>query len=182
MDEQLEFLKLIVNRLETAGVPYMLTGSMAMSVYAAPRMTRDIDLVVDLDEVGAEKFAALFAQDCYVEVETVREAIRRRDMFNIIHSEWVTKADFVIRKDTPYRVEEFGRREPVEMAGTIVYVATVEDLILSKLFWARESESELQLRDVRELLHGTSGLDQAYLAEKAEELGLQGLLRRVQND
>ena len=47
MDEQLEFLKSIVSRLESAGIPYMLTGSKAMAIYAAPRMTRDLDLVIE---------------------------------------------------------------------------------------------------------------------------------------
>jgi hypothetical protein len=47
MNEQLEFLKLIGSRLDAAGIPYMLTGSMAMSVYVPPRMTRDLDFVVD---------------------------------------------------------------------------------------------------------------------------------------
>ena len=46
MNEQLEFVKQIASRLDSAGIAYMLTGSMALAIYAVPRMTRDIDLVI----------------------------------------------------------------------------------------------------------------------------------------
>lgn len=46
MNEQLELVKLIAYRLESNGIAYMLTGSMAVAIYAAPMMTRDIDLVI----------------------------------------------------------------------------------------------------------------------------------------
>jgi hypothetical protein len=52
MDEQLEFVKQIAERLATAGIEYMMTGSMAMAIYASPRMTRDVDVVVDRNGSG----------------------------------------------------------------------------------------------------------------------------------
>ena len=45
--KQLEFMKQIAERLDTAHIRYMLTGSMAMAIYSVPRMTRDIDLVIE---------------------------------------------------------------------------------------------------------------------------------------
>jgi hypothetical protein len=48
MDEQFEFLRSIVQRLEGAGIPYMLTGSLALAIWARPRMTRDVDVVIDV--------------------------------------------------------------------------------------------------------------------------------------
>ena len=81
----------------------MLTGSMAMAIYAVPRMTRDIDLVIECELEDAETIAGLFAADCYVDLEEVRDAIKDRSLFSIIHSEWVIKADFIVRKDEDYR-------------------------------------------------------------------------------
>ena len=54
MDEQLEFLKLIASRLDSVGILYMMTGSMAMAIYSIPRMTRDIDLVVEVEHVDVD--------------------------------------------------------------------------------------------------------------------------------
>lgn len=59
MDEQLEFVKLIASRLDSVGIPYMMTGSMAMAVYSVPRMTRDIDLVVEVKPVDVDKIVSL---------------------------------------------------------------------------------------------------------------------------
>jgi len=170
MDEQLEFVKEIARRLDGAGIPYMLTGSLAMAVYAVPRMTRDIDLVVEVFPKDAKRLAALFSEDCYVDEDTVQDAVSRRTMFNIIHNMWVIKADFIVRKDDPYRQAEFSRRHHVEVDGTQVAIVAPEDLILSKLVWARESQSELQQRDVVELVNNVKGLDWSYLERWAVAL------------
>lgn len=181
MDEQLEFLRSIVVRLESEGIPYMITGSVAMAVYAIPRMTRDIDLVIECGPGDAERIAKLFEADCYVDVESIRTAAAGRAMFNIIHNEWVIKADFIIRKDDAYRRLEFERRRRAVVRDLTVVVVTPEDLILSKLCWAAESESELQERDVRQLIDSVAELDLPYLESWAETLGVRGLLDRVRS-
>lgn len=89
LNEQLEFLKLIVDRLDGADIPYMLTGSMAMSVYAPPRMTRDLDFVVVCQAGDAQRLVGLFRADCYVEESAVLAAIREYRSFNIIHNTWI---------------------------------------------------------------------------------------------
>ena len=177
MDEQLEFVKEIARRLDGAGISYMLTGSLAMAAYAVPRMTRDIDLVVEVYPKDVKRLTALFSDDCYIDEDTVQDAVSRRTMFNIIHNIWVIKADFIIRKDDPYREAEFSRRHHVEVDGTKVAIVAPEDLILSKLVWAKESQSELQHRDVVELVKNVKGLDWSYLERWAIALDvLENLL------
>ncbi len=56
-----------------------------------------------------------------------------------------------------------------------VWIVSKEDLIISKLYWARDSHSEFQLRDVKNLL--VSGYDVAYLEQWTRELGLYDLLQ-----
>ncbi len=96
VDELIEFLKLLGKRLDEAGFKYMITGSMAMAVYAVPRMTRDIDLVIEISLADTERLIELFASDCYIEENAVRDAIKQRGMFNIIHNDWILKADFTL--------------------------------------------------------------------------------------
>ena len=141
MDELFEFLVLVAERLDRAQIPYMLSGSVALSMYAQPRMTRDIDFVVDIEEGQVDKFVELFKEDCYIDRESVLEAVRARGMFNIIHEVWVIKADFVVRKDRPFRKTEFDRRRTVSIGGKDLSVVTPEDLLLSKLHWAKTSRS-----------------------------------------
>ncbi len=179
MDSQLRFTLVIASRLESAGIAYMLTGSMALAVYGVPRMTRDIDLVVECAPGDAPRIAGLFRADCYVEEEEIREAVATRSIFNLIHNEWIVKADFIVRKDDEYRRQEFTRRRNAIIAGATVKVVAPEDLILSKLAWSRLSGSELQLRDVRTLLATDIELDHVYLDKWAAVLELSSLLTEV---
>lgn len=176
MTAELEVLKDAVTRLKRAGIPYMLTGSIALSYYAQPRMTRDIDLVVELTGRDAKSVAALFAPDYYVAEADIGSAIATSGMFNVLHLDQVVKLDFIVRKDTPYRLHEFGRRRRVRMPGFEAWIVSREDLIRSKLAWAKDSMPETQLRDVQALLAG--GVDRTYLERWAGELSVTELLRK----
>jgi hypothetical protein len=179
VSEELEVLKTVARRLAEAAISYMITGSIAANFYTAPRMTRDIDIVVELLERDIGRFIALFEKDYYLEPETVRKAVKNRGMFNLIHEEYIIKIDFVVHKDTPYRRREFSRRKKVAVDDQDLYVVSPEDLILSKLVWAKDSKSEVQLTDVRNLLQSVRGLNRRYLARWAKELGVETLYREV---
>ncbi|MEP7271436.1 MAG: hypothetical protein ABI882_08010 [Acidobacteriota bacterium] len=157
----------------------MLTGSVAMNYYAQPRMTRDIDLVIALDPQNAETFGRLFEGEYYLDRQTINNAISRRTLFNLIHNESVIKVDFIVLKTDAYRLEEFSRRQRITLGDFQTWIVTREDLILSKLWWARDSRSEMQLRDVHNLL--TPDCDQAYLQSRAHILGVGHLLTEVQS-
>jgi len=171
---ELEVLKDVCGRLDRAGISYMLTGSMAMNFYAQPRMTRDIDIVIEVGLSDAPVLQALFEPDYYVAADSVLTAVQQPGMFNILHLASVVKVVFVVRKDESFRRQEFQRRRQLDLSGAAVWVVSKEDLILSKLLWARESASELQTRDVRNLLN--TGPDMTYVRDWAARLGLTALL------
>lgn len=179
MSDELDILKSVTARLEAAGIPYMLTGSMAANFYATPRMTRDIDVVVELSEEDIGRVVRLFQDEYYIDRNMVQQAIRNQSMFNMIHNMLVVKVDCIVRKDSEYRQEEFARRRPVTIAGQQVTIVAPEDLILSKLDWAKDSRSQMQLDDVRNLLRSVQGLDRGYLTRWADRLGLAALYREV---
>ncbi len=179
MSEELEVLKLVTQRLSGIGIPYMVTGSMAANFYAVPRMTRDIDLVVELRELDADRVIEVFQDQFYVDREMVQRAVREQSMFNLIHIAYVIKVDLVVRKESDYRREEFSRRKPVSVEGHPFFIVAPEDLILSKLEWAKDSRSEIQLNDVRNLLASVQDLDRDYLGRWAARLRVESLYREV---
>lgn len=181
MNDQLSVLKLVTGRLDDAGIPYMLTGSIAAGHYGSPRMTRDIDLVVDLQEDDADRVATMFGDQFDCNADAIRASIVRRSLFNLIHTEAIVKVDFIVRKSTTYREEEFARRRPATIEGHRVWIVSPEDLILSKLLWAKDTRSELQLRDVRQLVSTQSTLDWPYLDRWAPTLGVSELLREARS-
>jgi hypothetical protein len=169
----------VAARLDEAGIPYMVTGSMAANFYTTPRMTRDIDLVVELAEEDISRVVRLFQDEFYIDREMVQQAVRSRSMFNMIHTALVVKVDCVVRKESAYRREELARRRRVTVAGQSIAMVAPEDLILSKLDWAKDSRSQMQLDDVRSLLRSVPGLDTAYLNHWADRLGLAALYQEV---
>lgn len=179
MSDELEVLKLVAARLDAAAIPYMVSGSMAMNYYAQPRLTRDIDIVVELEAGDADRLAALFTPDFFCEVDAVHDAVHRRGMFNIIHNDTVVKVDFIVRKDVPYRVEEFARRRSIDIGDARVRMVAPEDLLLSKLHWAKDSRSELQLKDARNLIACVADLDWSYIEKRAADLSVSDLLSEV---
>lgn len=80
----------------------------------------------------------------------------------------------MIRKSSEYRYVEFERRQRIAIRDFTTWIVSKEDLIISKLFWAKDSHSEIQLRDVRNLL--ATGYDAVYLRRWTRELGLDSLL------
>lgn len=107
---EIKILKLVITKLEELDIPYMLSGSVASSFYAQPRMTRDIDIVIELAAEQIPKITEEFSGDFYIDETDVNQAVQLQSMFNIIHYQAVVKIDFIVRKDSPYRQLEFERR------------------------------------------------------------------------
>jgi hypothetical protein len=179
MSEELDVLLLVTGRLEATGIPYMVSGSTALNVYAEPRMTRDIDIVVEIGLRQVDSIGAAFAADFYCDRDMIRQAIVAQSAFNAIHTATVVKIDFIVRKDSPYRRLEFERRRSVTVDGHAIWVVAPEDLLLSKLVWAKPSRSELQLRDARNLIACTPDLDWPYVERWAEDLTVTDLLAEI---
>lgn len=182
MNEELAILHEVTSRLEEAGIAYMVTGSMALAIYGIPRMTRDIDIVIAVTTEDADKLSALFRDSYYFDDTTLRQEIHRRGMFNVIHQSTIIKVDFIVRKTDAYRIEEFSRRRQLTVGGCTVWVVAPEDLILSKLFWMRDSASEMQYRDILQLLRHFTRLDMTYLHERAEQIGVSTTLEKALRD
>jgi hypothetical protein len=172
---EIDIVRDVSHRFQQAGIPYMLTGSMAMNYYAQPRMSRDIDVVIAIGPEDVGRITALFRPDYYLSEESIRESLIHESIFNLIHQESVIKVDCIIRKTNEYRQVEFERRQKICLLDFTTFIVSKEDLIISKLYWAKDSHSEVQLGDVRNLL--ATGYDAAYLQHWTRELGLDNLLQ-----
>ena len=174
--EQNDVLKDCAERFEKLGIDYMLTGSMALVHYAMPRTTTDIDVVIELSLENVENFIKEFEPDYYVPHSRIRDAIYRKRMFNILNQQTIIKVDCVIRKKDDFSLNAFSKRKKVNYAGSFdVWIIGKEDLIISKLNWAKVSHSEMQMRDVASILR--NGYDKEYVDYWTEKLGIQDILQ-----
>jgi hypothetical protein len=178
---QHEFLRDMVSLLTQAGIPYMVTGSLAATYHGRPRTTQDIDLVVEVDAERLRLFVeSAIRGGYYVDPDDAKDALTRRSMFNILDSTSGYKLDIIIRKDREYSREEFRRRRTTELPGGRVFMVSPEDSILSKLEWAKKSSSERQYQDALGIVLVQGGsLDVAYLRRWADALGVQAELESL---
>ena len=187
MDSPATAFKRILEVLDRLEIPYFVTGSVASSVYGIPRTTLDLDLVADLREDHIPQFASELQGDFYADPQMMADALKRGRSFNVIHLGSSYKIDIFPLGRDEYSRQAFQRRryaqtappgeETVECA-----LASVEDLILSKLRWYRAGGevSETQWRDLRGILMVSGAtLDREYLRFWASRLGVADLIERL---
>jgi hypothetical protein len=184
--KQVELLQHVIKILEDQDINYILVGSFASFAYGEPRLTQDIDLVVQLrvDQV-ADLCAAFPAPEYYLSREAVEDAVRQRGQFNVIHPSSGNKIDFMMARDDAWGRSQFARRRRLLIVPDCEgYTAAPEDVILGKLWYYAEGGSEKHVRDIAGILR-LSGeqVDQAYVTQWATTLGVhdvwQGILERL---
>jgi hypothetical protein len=162
--------------LESVGIPYFVTGSFASSAHGVPRSTNDIDIVIaPTPEQLDELLLHLPAEDFGTDREEAFDALRRRSQFNIVDYATFWKVDFILRQFTPFDASRFARREVLEIAGVRVYTASAEDILITKLLWAKLGESDRQIDDGAGIIEvqGTR-LDTEYVERWVAILELDG--------
>lgn len=180
---QQELLTTVAAALDRLGIPYMLTGSVASSLYGEPRLTHDIDVIVRLAAEDAPRLAGSFRQPRYYldSADAIAEVVREASMFNLIDTESGDKVDFWILTASPFDDERFRRRVKVALFGASVWVPSPEDVILSKLSWsALAGGSEKQFQDALRVFEvQRASLDLSYCEKWAAHLGVTATWERL---
>ncbi len=82
-------LFLLFSRLNTLGVAYMVSGSVAVIIYGEPRLTHDVDLIVVLGREHIARLPEVFPPAEFyspsADVIAIEMACERRGHFSIIH-------------------------------------------------------------------------------------------------
>jgi len=174
----IETMRDFIEKIDDLGIEYMVTGSYAMSAYGEIRMTRDIDVVVQFAGKDVKSFFDRFSDEYYVSEEAIRRAFDRKSMFNVVSLAHGGKVDCIIQKDNEFARASFARRYKEAVAGVEFWTTTREDLIVSKLNWARDTHSEMQIRDVAKLTDAE--YDSAYVSGWLIKLGLLEIWAEVE--
>jgi len=170
-----ELLKYVINAFEKLRIRYFITGSIASMFYGEPRFTNDIDVVADIKKDHIHALLKLFPKDeFYLSDDAIRDAIIDQHQFNIIHPASGLKIDIIIAKGDDFdesRFKRIKRVSPVE--ETHANLASPEDVIIMKMRYYKEGESEKHLRDITSLLKISGDkIDMAYIEYWAKNLDL----------
>jgi len=163
----------ILDILDKGKIKYMISGSVASMLYGKPRMTHDIDLVVDITLNSAMELYENVKERYYISEEGIRDALTNSTMFNLIHNRSGFKIDCWILTDSEFDVSRFNRKQKHKIDGREFYFSAPEDTLLIKLIWSKESGYRKHLEDISDLLRLFPGkLDLAYIWNWIEKLSL----------
>jgi hypothetical protein len=149
------FFTYVIQVLEKLAIPYMVVGGFAAIFYGEPRLTIDVDIVVDMKWAHVEPLVAAFPiPDYYVSEEGIRDSLQRCYPFNVIQPTTGAKVDLVPLPRDPFTRAAFQRRQRLEYdeVGHSATFITPEDIVVAKLIAYRETESDKHLRDARGVL------------------------------
>jgi hypothetical protein len=153
LTEPIAVTLLVADTLDALGVPYAIGGSLASALHGVMRATMDADLVADLRMEHVEPLVEALGSAFYADAETMRDTIRRRTSFNLIHLETMFKVDVFVAKARSFDHSQLARRQIYllsEEPERRAYVTSAEDIVLAKLEWYRlgGESSDRQWRDM----------------------------------
>ena len=164
----------ILDIFDRMKIEYMISGSVASMFYGRPRMTHDIDLVVNISLDSALSLCRELIDECYISEEGIKEALANKTMFNIIHNNSGFKIDCWILTDSDFDISRFSRRQKHKVEERDIYFSTPEDTLIIKLIWLKESGHKKHAEDISDLLRLFPGkLDYEYVWKWIDKLGLQ---------
>jgi hypothetical protein len=180
MSELEEFVRRIIQGLDSVGIPYMVVGSLASSAHGDPRGTNDMDVVIAVNSDRITELVSEFQRDLYADLKCAQEALQHKTLFNVIDFSKGLKADLIPLNESAFEQSKFARREIAQVSGSMAWTASPEDTILSKLNWSKMGDSERQYRDavgVAALKKAT--IDVGYMQKWAVQLGVEELFKKL---
>jgi hypothetical protein len=185
VDEILDITFVVVDTFDRLGIPYLVGGSLASSLYGIPRATQDVDIVARLGRRDVQPLVSALRETFYLDQQAILEAVEQRGSFNLIHLGTFLKVDVFVDKDDEASRAQLERRRRYEIDGDpprSLVVASPEDVVAHKLYWYRlgDEVSDRQWSDVLGVLRVSGDrLDMEYLRRIATLLGTQDLLERA---
>lgn len=172
----------VLDALEAVGIPYMIVGSLASNFHGIPRSTRDADFVIELVPGSLQRLGDALPSDLKLQLQGSFEVVTgtTRYIVELVNSPFV--CELFVRSDDPHDQERFRRRQLVRVLDRVAFVASAEDMIVTKLRWADEAHRAKDREDIRNMLavRGPE-LDWMYLQRWSAEHGTAALLEQIRS-
>ena len=159
----------------------MVVGSLSSSFYGIPRSTKDIDIVIQLTaQVSIRDIANRLGPSFRLEPQASFETISSTHRYVIAALDLPFKIELFLLSGDPHDRERFRRRKPQAIYTRTAYLPTAEDVIITKLNWARSRPHGKNAEDVRSVLAVRSEeLDWNYIYGWCDQHGTRQLLDSI---
>lgn len=184
-NEPIEVTLKVTGVFEKLGVPYLIGGSLASTLYGMVRTTQDSDIIAEMRPEHIQSFISSLQNEFFIDEEMIADSIQHNSSFNIIHRDSMFKVDVFIPSPRPFQKSQLARaqRQTFDLESQVsANFASAEDTILSKLEWYRKGGevSERQWRDILGVLKTRAGeLELDYLHKWAQDIKVADLLERA---
>ncbi len=155
-------------------ISYYVTGGVAAVAYGETRTTQDLNVVLAVEFTELTRIAAIFETAGFY-VSGLDDVIAKRmSSFQVTQIATISRADLMIPAETEFSRIQLTRRQTIPIStGRDVYFASPEDVIINKLIWGKQSQSEKQWRDVLSIMKTQrESLEYNYLKEWTNKLGI----------
>jgi hypothetical protein len=172
---------LVIRALHQIGMPCMLTGSLASNLYGVPRSTKDADFVLESSKFDFARFRDALGPGLQIDPQLSFESVTATHRYIIYKLRGEPfKIELFFLSDDAHDRERFNRRRPGRFAGEPTWVASPEDVIITKLRWSMLGKRTKDVDDVRNVVAVQGdGLDWPYLHRWCDEHGTRDLLDQV---
>lgn len=176
--QDLNLFQIFTSRFQSLNINFIISGSVASIVYGDPRVTHDIDLVIDIAKHDVDNLAKVFTNgEFYLPPkEVINLEINRssRGHFNIIHMETGFKADVYLSGNDEFQKWALQNRREIKFDASLLPIAPIEYLIIKKLEFYKEGKSQKHLTDIEAMLRESGDLiNEKFLNAKLVQFGLE---------
>ena len=160
--QDLNVFRIYTDILNKNNFRYFITGSVAAIAYGDPRLTNDIDLVINLNESEIKKFVRAFPAKLFYcpPIEIIKTELNRksRGHFYLIHHESAFKADIYLTGDEEFNLWSMKNSREIQLEGTTIFIAPPEYVIIKKLEFYKEGKQQKHLTDIEGILVNSNEL------------------------
>jgi len=155
----------IFRSFNDAGIRYLVVGGLAVNMYGVPRMTYDVDVLLDLEDDNVSRFVGLMQEwgfkpkvpvaiTEFAEKEKREDWIKNKHMkaFNLVNHEWAIKEiDVIIDSPVDY-TQGVQHSRIMVLQGVPISIVSIDDLIKMKAITDRQQDIA-DIRYLKELKH-----------------------------
>jgi hypothetical protein len=137
----------------------MIIGGQAVLLYGEPRLTKAIDITLGINIDRLDDLLSIVKELSLAPLpEDVPSFVRKTMILPVLERSTGIRVDFIF-SFTPYETQAIRRARRIILSGQEVCFASLEDLILHKIFAGRPRD----LEDVRILILKNPGIDVPYI-------------------
>lgn len=170
----------VLDALDGARIAYMVVGSLASNFHGIPRATRDADFVIALEPGQLQRLASQLPAGLELSRQSGFEGVTGTTRYVIALAQSPFVCELFTLSDDPHDQTRFQRRLRVHLLDRDTFVASPEDMIVTKLRWAAEAGRAKDREDVRNMLAVRGAeIDWSYVHRWTGTHGTTALLEEI---